>query len=108
MRVAHERRVTAGDAVIEPAIHQVLVPRAGRDSRQAGECRIARQGGEDAALVIMLVAAEEEEPVLNDGSANPTPGLAAHEKRVGRQRVALKAGIGRHVMVAEKEKSAAV
>src|SRR5580658_9605866 len=81
----------------------------------AGECAVEalENGkiflhGDRLDLVLILVVEEEEQLILLDGPAQREAGIAAGEERIGEQGLALKSGIGGHVVVAIEEVGAAV
>src|SRR5258706_7053288 len=75
---------------------------------QAGHGRYIRLDRERLHLVHVFVVEEEEQFVLHDGPAHPETGVAASKERVLAQRVPVQRGVGRHVVVAEKEIAASV
>ncbi len=82
--------------------------RAGEDSAERGELGGARLNRGDAALVLTLVAGEEEGPIPSDGAAHAEAELLPLEERMWVAGVPPQAGKGGQVLVPVKEESVAV
>ena len=94
--------------VIDPRVELIAVVGRAVDGGERLERGVGWIGAENAILIGVLVAGEEEQPVLHDGTTKSEPCLAAREKRVGIERIALERGIDRQVVIAEIEEAGAM
>ena len=108
VRVADEGVVVGMKAHVEAQVELIAEKRAGEDASERGELWSARLNREHAALVVALVAGEEEGPILANRSAELIAELLPLEERVRIAGITPQAGISGQVVVAIKVESAAV
>src|SRR6266568_6017393 len=94
--------------IIQPLGELGAVVRTGSVSSERSKERVSREGAGCGPLIIVLIAGKEEQLVLDYRSAHRKPGIAASEKWIRCLRHTLQVGIGRHIVIAEKEESSAV
>ena len=92
VRVAGEGVVVGMEAHVDTRAEQMTERRTRKESAEPGELGIARLDRDDAALIVALVAREEERPVLRIGPPTAPPnwcrrkngsGLTGHGARPG-------------------------